>query len=125
MDPDDEDVLVVRSVEDRDLARPRGLLVDAPQVVVGQLLLGGPLERRHLHALRVDLVEHVADGAVLAARVGGLDHDEHLVRALGVEELLEVLEPVVQLLGSRLGVVAVQAAVVVGLPAVEVDVLAG
>ncbi len=45
----------------------------------------------------------MADGAVLAAGVGRLEHHQHLVAALGVEELLERLEPVVQLLGGGLG----------------------
>ncbi len=44
MDADDEDVLVVRSVEDADLAPARDGFVDPPQVVVGELLRARNLE---------------------------------------------------------------------------------
>jgi hypothetical protein len=88
-----EHVLVVRSVEDHDLARPRHLRVDAPQVIVCQFEVSRTFERRHAHALRVDAFEDRSDGAVLAARVAALQNDEQLVPAVGVEQRLELVEP--------------------------------
>ena len=47
VDPDDEDLLVVRAVEDADLALARDRFVHSPQEVVGELLRARDLERRH------------------------------------------------------------------------------
>jgi hypothetical protein len=44
----------VRAVEDGDPPGPRQLLADPPEEVVPQLLLGRPLERGDLQALRVE-----------------------------------------------------------------------
>ena len=93
MHPHDEHVLVVAAVEDPDLAVRRRVAVHPPQVVVGQLLLAsGALKLATLHALGVDVPEHVADGAVLAAGVHRLEHHEQLVAAVGVQEVLELLQ---------------------------------
>jgi hypothetical protein len=44
MDPHNQYILVMAAVEDHDLAFAGGLLVDAPQVVMGQLKRGGHFE---------------------------------------------------------------------------------
>jgi hypothetical protein len=67
---------LTRTVEDGDVAQGRCLLVDAPEKVVPPLQLVRGLEADHAAALRVDRTEHGADGAVLAAAVHGLQHDE-------------------------------------------------
>jgi hypothetical protein len=46
--------------------------------------------------LWVDAVEDVADGAVLAAGVHRLQHDQHSVLGFGPEQLLELLESLVE-----------------------------
>src|ERR1700720_3634237 len=68
----DQHRLVVAAVEDPDLAGGRHLLVDAPEEVVVELLLARCLEGRHPDAERVDALEDVGDGAVLAAGVHAL-----------------------------------------------------
>src|SRR4051794_21338294 len=88
----DEDVLVVRAVEDRDLAAARRAGVDAPEEVVVELHLARDLERGDADALRVHPGEHVLDRPVLAAGVHGLQDDEQRPRRLGVEAILEPAE---------------------------------
>ena len=51
-------------------------LLDAPEEVVRELLLGGRLEGRDAHALRVDLADDVADGAALAGGVHALQDEQ-------------------------------------------------
>ena len=84
----DEDLLVVRAVEDADLAATRQGPGVAPEVVVVDLLGGGHLEGVHGDALRVDAAHDVADGAVLAGGVEGLEHDQDAVGVLGGEASL-------------------------------------
>ena len=92
LDDRNEDVLVVAAVEDHDLAGGRRLLVDAPQEVVRALLLGRRLPRRGADAERAGFREHATDRAVLAARVGALQDDEHLEAAIGVQHVLEPVD---------------------------------
>ena len=125
VDPDDEDVLVVGPVEDRDLALARRPLVDAPQVVVGELDRRRHLERRHGAAHRVERAHHVLDRAVLAGRVDPLEDDQDRVLLLGPEPVLEVGQAVEALLelaaGRRLVAAVGRAGVDVG----EADLRAG
>ena len=60
------------------LAERGHLLVDAPQVVVGELVLRRCLERRDPNALGVARAEHVADRAVLAAGIQRLQHHQQI-----------------------------------------------
>jgi hypothetical protein len=54
VDPRDENVLVIRAVEDGDLAPLRKGFVDAPEVIVRQFLVGGLLEAVNVDALRIE-----------------------------------------------------------------------
>ena len=60
-----------------------------PQIVVSEFFRCGLLEGGDLDSLRVGAIEYMADGAILASRVHRLEHDQHLVLALGVEDLLQ------------------------------------
>ena len=80
------------AVEDDDLAGGGHLLVDAPQEVVRALLLGRRLPGRGANAERARLREDAADRAVLAARVGALQDDEHLESAVGEEHVLQPVD---------------------------------
>jgi hypothetical protein len=80
------------SVEDPDLAPGRGLLMDAPEVVVGQFPRGRGLEAGHFDPLWVHAPEDMADDAVLPPGVHGLEHHQDAVAPLGVEEFLERAE---------------------------------
>ncbi len=55
------------------------------------------LEGRHLHAHRVDSVKDIADRAVLAAGVHGLQDHEQTVTVIGPERLLKPFQPTVEL----------------------------
>ena len=101
LDPDHEHVLVVRPVEDTDAALAGSRGVHSPQEVVAQLLLGRHPESGHARALRVEGGHHLADQAVLAARVERLEHDQQRLALLGPQLLLERSELVAQLLEAR------------------------
>ena len=89
---DDEDVLVLRPVKDADHSPSGRGLVDAPQEVVIQLLLGGHLETGHVAALGVHAVKDVLDGPVLARGVHALEDNEYRVFPLGPQDLLQLQE---------------------------------
>jgi hypothetical protein len=84
------DVLVVRPVEDADLAVAGAVGVDTPEVVLARLAARRHLEAHDAHTLRVDPGEHAADGAVLAAGVDGLEDHEQRPLLLGPQALLEL-----------------------------------
>jgi hypothetical protein len=88
----------VGAVEDPDPAGDGHLAAHPPQEVVGQLLLGGLLERGDLQALRVDEPADVPDHPALAGGVHPLQHQQRGAGApaggLGVEGLLQVVEAV-------------------------------
>ena len=81
--PGHEHVLVVRPVEHTDVPGRRHLAADPPQKVVPALLRGGRAEADDVHALRVELSDHVADRPVLAAAVHGLQDQQHPARVTG------------------------------------------
>ena len=66
------------------------------QIVI-QLFRRGLFKAGHLDALRVDAHKNVADGAVLAASVRRLQHDEDFVLMLGVEKLLQRFQALVEI----------------------------
>ncbi len=76
VDPDHQHVFVVAAIEDADLAPRRGVGVDAPEVVVGQLQMARLLERGNPNTLGVDHAEDVADGAVFTGGVHPLKNDQ-------------------------------------------------
>ena len=84
-----QNVLVVRSVEDNDLPGPGQLTLDAPEEVVTPLVGGGCLERDDPHALWVEAAERIPYRAVLSTRIHSLKHDQHRSLALRVEAFLE------------------------------------
>ena len=85
LDAHDEHVLVVRAVEDADLAALRQHLVDAPEEVVRELGRVRRPEARDAHAHRVEHPKAVLDGAVLACGVHALQNDEDRARVAGGE----------------------------------------
>ena len=96
-----DDVLVMRAVEEGEVAFARHHLVGAPQEVVRPLFLGGHLERLHQGVLDVGEIQDLADGAVLAAGVTPLQDDEQRVlTGVGeqVAQLGEFVAPGLELL---------------------------
>src|SRR5208282_1659281 len=74
VDPGDEDVLVVTSIEKDHLAPCREVGMDPPKEVVVELFHRGRLERHHAYALRIDPFEHAPDRSVLSGGVDPLKH---------------------------------------------------
>ena len=102
VDAHDEHVLVVAAVEEADVAALGQMRHGAPEVVVGELLLGGLLEAVDVHALGVHAAHDVLDGGVLARGVHGLEQHDHALVSLGVELVLEFGHADVVLLGELL-----------------------
>src|SRR5207302_8352970 len=113
------------AVEYADVAAARHRDHRAPHEVVRQFLLARPLERMHVAALRVDPGHHVGDRAVLAARVHRLKNHQQRPAVLGVEQLLQLGEPL-DVFGEdvlRLRLADVEAAGVAGIDVREVESL--
>ena len=83
MHADDEHLLVVAAIEDRDAAALGQMRRRAPQKVVRELALARLLERRDVQAARVHAGEDVADRAVLAGRIECLKDEQHGIAAVG------------------------------------------
>ncbi len=98
VDAHDQDVLVVRPVEDADAPLARRGRVDAPEVVVAQLLLRRDAEAGDPGALRVERADHLPDEPILAAGVERLEDDQQGLARLRPEALLEFGELLEELL---------------------------
>ena len=85
VDTDDEDVFIVRPIEDDDLASPRRMLMCTPQEVVRGLFAGRHLEAVHARPLRVHCAEDVIDRSVFARAVEPLEADEERTSVLSVQ----------------------------------------
>ena len=72
LDPHDQDVFVVRSIEDRDHSFSGSTLVDPPEEVMGLFFLAGHLERIGAAALWIHSSQHLTDQTIFAGRVGSL-----------------------------------------------------
>jgi hypothetical protein len=109
VDAGDEDILIVRAVEEGDLSLERHMGVDPPEEVVSQLLRGRLLEADHPGALGVEHAEHVIDRPVLAPGVERLQDDEDRVLLLRIEQRLHLRHLLAVVLdldgGRRLGLV--------------------
>ena len=69
---------------------------------MSELRLRRHSERGGADAERVDTGEDRADDAVLTGRIESLEHDQDAPRALGVEPLLELRQPVPQIVEAAL-----------------------
>ena len=67
-------------------------MMHAPEKVVRQLLLARPAEARDVDAERPGLVEHVADGAVLAGGIGALQDHQQRALAFGEQPVLQLVD---------------------------------
>src|SRR5512146_1901320 len=90
MHPHYQCFLVIRAVEDADLAAAGQAGCRAPKVVVIEFLLRWRLEGVHLYSLRIDAGHHVLDGAVLSGGVHRLENKQERPPVLGVEYVLEL-----------------------------------
>ena len=88
MNADDQDFLVIGSVEDADPSASLQIARGAPEKIVFQFGGAGMLEAEHLAALRIDPGHHMPDGAVLARGVHGLKDQQDRMAVVGIEKLL-------------------------------------
>ena len=89
MHPAHQHFLVIRTVEDADVAPLGQAAVDPPEIIVVQLLRRGLLEGVYLHALRVEAAHHVLDGAVLPRGIHGLKDQQQRLPVLSVKAVLQ------------------------------------
>src|SRR5262245_4124286 len=75
MDTNDQDLLIVRAVEDADPTAFGKRHRSAPEKIVRELDRAGMLKADHLDALRVDAGHHVLDDAILAGGIQRLKDD--------------------------------------------------
>ena len=105
MDASDQDVLVMRSVEDGNFTQGRCGTMDPPQEIVRTLQGGRLLEPHHFAALWIHRTQDVFDRPVLAACVQRLQANQDRSPSVGVEQLLQFSQPllgVLDLLGRIL-----------------------
>ena len=86
---DGQDFLIVRPVENADLAALRKRTRGSPQKIVLQFLGGRSLERIDLAALRIYSGHDVLDGAVFSRGVHGLQDHQNGPAILGIEFFLQ------------------------------------
>src|SRR5271170_1723300 len=93
MHPNDQDLLIVGTIEDRDPSALRQISGRPPEKVVFQLRFRGLLEAVDPTALRIDAGHHMTDRAILTRRVGSLKDEQYRVTIGGVMEMLHLAEP--------------------------------
>ncbi len=88
MHANDQHLLVIRAIEDADLAALGQAPGRVPQEVMLQLLGAGMFETENLAALRIDAGHHVLNRAVLAGRVHGLKNQQQRIAVGGIQQVL-------------------------------------
>ena len=112
----------MRTVKDPDIALGWNGLVDAPQIIARQLLGGRRLERSHVAALRIHSRHDVPDGPVFTRRVQPLQDDQQRIPFVGVQQMLQLTQPVKRFLVRF--VVALFAERIVRIPVLETKLAA-
>src|SRR5450759_2430034 len=90
LDPGDEHILVVRAIEDGDVAWPRHFLLEPPEEMVSKFGRTWCHEGADVHTLRIHRRHYVADCSILAAGVQSLQNNHDRLFLLRVEALLKV-----------------------------------
>ena len=96
MHTNDQNLLIIGSVENADTAALRQILRRAPQKIVLQFRSTRMLEAEHLTALGIDAGHHMTDRAILACRIHRLKNQQHriavgcVVQALQFTQLLNM-----------------------------------
>src|SRR6516164_7556701 len=122
----DQDLLVVRAIENADVAALGQATGMPPEKVVIEILRRGLFEGKNLATLRVDTRHHVLDGAVLPDGVHGLKDQQQRPAVLRIKQFLLLGQPVltaVEELGS-LALVQLQPAGIAGIEIFQPESLA-
>src|SRR5215471_17233104 len=115
----DEDLLVVRAVEDANVPALGQALDIPPQKVMAEVLRRRLLEGEHLAALRIDARHHMLDRTILACRVHRLKYEQQRPAILSVKHVLFFCEPLCAT-GQELGCLGLLQLEVTGVAGVEV-----
>ena len=97
MHPDNQNLLVIRTIEDADAPALRKFSRGVPEEIVVQIFGTGMFEADHLTALRIDAGHDVLNHAVLACRVHCLEDQQQrpgirsIKQALPFAELLDMI----------------------------------
>src|SRR5579862_1263433 len=86
----DQNVLIVRPVENHYLAVSRRNLMRAPEEIMGELLLGGLLELKDGSPLRIESRKEMTNGAILSGRVEALQHNQQRLAGIRIKQILQL-----------------------------------
>jgi len=89
MHADDENVLVMRAIENAEFAESGRIAVNAPQKVVFTLFGAWNSERRHVNAARIQKADDMLDRAVFSGGIAPLKHDQYGMRPRAPEQILQ------------------------------------
>lgn len=95
--PFNEDRFVMRTVEDADVSVAGNGFVHAPEIIVCALFSGGHFEIGRLDTGGIDFLKNAFDGAILSARVEALEQEHDGPVAVGVEQFLQLADPLHQI----------------------------
>ena len=82
-------LLIIRTIENADISPLGQAAVDAPQIIVVELLRGRLFEAVHLHPLGIEAAHHMLDRAVLPGRIHRLEDQQQGVPVLGIKAVLQ------------------------------------
>ena len=88
VDPDNQDLFIVRAVENPDVAPPRQDPGIPPQVIMIEFFCAGHLETRDLDTLGVHTGHHVLDRTVFTRCIQSLQDDQQGIGILGIQLVL-------------------------------------
>src|ERR1700676_5044974 len=86
--PNNQNIFVLRTIEDADHAFFGHSLVNTPKEVVGQLFAIRYLKGDHRTSLRTDTRHHMADGSVLAGSIHPLQNNQKRTFFFGIKQIL-------------------------------------
>src|SRR5260370_1479471 len=89
MDPDDQSLFVVASVENADPSTFRQTLQATPEIVVFEVLRRWALERKDLAPLRINAGHHMLDRAIFSRGVHRLKDEQDRPLILRIKHVLQ------------------------------------
>lgn len=114
LDADRDDILVMGTIENRDIATPRRVHVDSPEEIVQPFPLAGLAEALHTHARRIQLAKHTPSRRILPAGVHPLKDHQQTALLPGVEQFLQFDQALRQLLQHLLALLLADPPVLMG-----------
>jgi hypothetical protein len=125
VDPNDQNIFVLRAIEDSDFTLCGSLSFNAPQKIVSEFLLSRLFEVGYMAAIGIHRADDVLDDSIFAAGIEGLKDDQQRALAFGKEALLEIIHLEAKLFGFFQGFVLLVLSFATGTYIAEADVVAG